>query len=166
MAESGKAGGRTSFRQRGGLWVLAQFALMGAVVVLAWRFRGQILGAWSVWLGGILFVLGGGIGVAGVMALGHRTTPFPKPTEATRLVRTGIYARMRHPLYTSVMLLALGWALLWQSGSSALAALALIPFFRAKAKREERWLRAAYAEYAEYEAVVPRFIPRGWGRLR
>jgi protein-S-isoprenylcysteine O-methyltransferase Ste14 len=76
------------------------------------------------------------------------------------LVQRGIYARVRHPLYTSVMLASLGWALIWQSGSSLLAALALVPFFHAKARREERWLCETFPDYADYASRVPRFIPR------
>lgn len=140
--------------------MLAQFALMALVPVSAWRFRGQGLGMGAVWVGSALLAAGGGIGWAGAAALGRGTTPLPKPPEQARLVRTGIYARVRHPLYTSVMLLALGWALSWQSWPSGLAALALIPFFHAKARREERWLRAQFSDYADYEQRVPRFVPR------
>jgi protein-S-isoprenylcysteine O-methyltransferase Ste14 len=150
----------SSFLQRGGAWVLAQFALMATVLVLAWLFRGQGLGAWSFWFGGILLILGGVFGVAGVTVLGRGTTPLPKPAEQAQLVQTGIYGRVRHPLYTSVLLASPGWALIWQSWPSLLAALALIPFFQAKARREERWLREKFAEYAEYERRVPQFLPR------
>jgi protein-S-isoprenylcysteine O-methyltransferase Ste14 len=140
--------------------VVAQFALMTAVLVLAWRFRGQGLGAGAVWIGGILLVLGGLFGLAGVAALGQGTTPLPRPSQKARLVQTGIYAQVRHPLYTSVMLASLGWALLWQSWPSFVAALTLIPFFNAKAHREERWLREQFPGYTDFEKRVPRFLPR------
>ena len=39
------------------------------------------------------------------------------------------------------------------------AATSLIPFFVAKAGREERWLRDQFPEYAEYERQVRRFAP-------
>lgn len=151
---------RASFLQRGGVWVIAQFAMMAAVLGLAWRFHGLGFGGWSVWVGGVLLALGGAIGLAGVLALGRGTTPLPKPVERAQLVQTGIYARIRHPLYLSVMLMALGWAMLWQSWPACVAALALIPFFRAKVKREERWLRDQFPEYAAFEKRVPRFLPR------
>ncbi len=140
--------------------MIVQFVLMAAVLALAWLFRGQGLGGWSLWLGGVQLVLGGVIGVAGVAALGRGTTPLPKPADQARLVQTGIYSLVRHPLYTSVMLASLGWALIWQSWPSLVAALTLIPFFHAKAGREERWLRERFRGYAEYETRVPRFLPR------
>jgi protein-S-isoprenylcysteine O-methyltransferase Ste14 len=149
-----------SFWQRGAAWVVAQFALMAAVLVLAWRFHSQEFGTIAIWFGGALLALGGVFGMAGVVALGRSITPLPQPSLRARLVQRGIYARVRHPLYTSVMLIALGWALAWQSGPALGAALALIPFFHAKARREERWLREAFPDYGDYERRVPRFIPR------
>ena len=132
---------------------------MAAVMVLAWAFRGLGLGTGAVWVGGALLATAAVFGLAGVAALGWGTTPLPKPAQQARLVQTGIYARVRHPLYTSVMLATLGWALIWQSWPSFVAALTLIPFFHAKARREERWLRARFPDYADYERRVPRFFP-------
>lgn len=150
---------QVSFFQRGGGWVLAQFVLMAAVLVLAWRCPRNALGAWSLWTGGVLLALGGAVGLAGVVALGRGTTPLPRPGPGAQFVQTGIYARIRHPLYLSVMLASLGWALLWQSWPALVAALALIPFLHAKARREERWLREAFPQYPDYAKRVPGFIP-------
>ena len=63
------------------------------------------------------------------------------------------------------MLASLGWALIWQSWQAFIASQVLIPFFHAKARREERWLREQFPDYADYERRVPRFIPR-FGRPR
>jgi len=53
----------------------------------------------------------------------------------------------------------MGWALVWRSWPALLAALALAPVLCAKARREERWLRQHFPEYAAYERRVRRFIP-------
>jgi len=153
-----------SFWQRGGGWVTGQFALMAAVAGLTVAFPGRPPVGILV-LAGLLALAGGGLGVAGAVALRQGLTPFPKPGR-TGLVQTGIYAHMRHPLYTSVMLLATAWALGWGSGPGLAAALALIPFFAAKARREERWLREAFPGYADYARRVPRFWPRLCCRCR
>ena len=105
-------------------------------------------------------IVGAGIAIAGALALGRNLTPFPKPLEHAQLVRHGIYAVIRHPLYTSVISLAIGWALVWQSWPALLAAAVLVPFFHAKARREERWLRKKFPEHADYERRLHRFIPR------
>lgn len=151
---------RESFTERGGGWVLAQFALMSAVFLSGPAWRATLQAAWLAAPGGMALALGAVLGVAGARALGKSRTPFPRPREGARLVRHGIYARMRHPLYTSVMLLSLGWALCWQSVVALALALAQVPFLIAKARREERWLRERFPEYAEYARRVPAFWPR------
>jgi len=147
------------FFQRGGAWVLAQGLLLMGVILLAVIFRGGGFGCLIVSAGVAMLLLGAGVAVAGTRALGRNLTPFPKPKERAQLVRHGIYARIRHPLYTSVIAAALGWALVWQSWPALLVAAALIPFFDAKARREERWLREEFPESAEYEQRVRRFTP-------
>ena len=148
-----------NFLQGGGLWVLGQGALLGVVIA------GSILGRnqWhslALTLGGaFLLVIAAGCGLAGTLSLGRNLTPFPKPSASARLVQTGIYGLMRHPLYTAVFCGSVGWALVWRSWPALLAALALAPLFDAKARREERWLRQQFPEYPSYEQRVRRFVP-------
>jgi protein-S-isoprenylcysteine O-methyltransferase Ste14 len=149
-----------SFLARGGVWVVIQFVLMTAVLVLGVVFPGDWTRVPVIATGVMLFVVGGYFGIAGVMVLGRNRTPFPKPREDSELIAHGIYSRVRHPLYTSVMLASLGWALIWQSAASFAAALVLIPFFHAKARSEERWLTEKFPNYADYAKRVPRFLPR------
>ena len=85
---------------------------------------------------------------------------FPSRRKRGSLFGSGIFSLIRHPLYTGVMLASVGWALIWQSRPALFVALALIPFFAAKARREEYWLREKFPEYAHYERQVNRFIPR------
>lgn len=149
-----------SFWARGGGWVVAQSILMAAVIVLGVRLPGDWTRLPIIAAGAVLFTVGGVIGVAGVAVLGRNRTPFPRPRVGSELVESGIYAQVRHPLYTSVILASLGWALIWQSGAAFGAALSLIPFFHAKARREERWLAKTFPGYADYARRVPRFLPR------
>ena len=150
---------RNRFFQRGGVWVIGQGLLLGAIVLLAVVYRGDGFHIEIVVLGIVMMVVGAGVALAGAMALGRNLTPFPKPSAQAQLVRHGIYAMIRHPLYTSVITVALGWALAWQSWPALLVAVMLIPFFSAKARREEHWLREKFPEYAAYEQRVRRFIP-------
>ena len=149
-----------SFLERGGGWVVIQFLLMITVIVLGTAFHGDWTRVPLIVAGAFLFLVGACFGIAGVKVLGRNRTAYPRPRDGSDLVQNGIYARVRHPLYTSVMLSSFGWALIWQSSSSFVAALALIPFFYAKARREERWLCAKFPGYAVYARRVPGFIPR------
>ncbi|MFO1500053.1 MAG: isoprenylcysteine carboxylmethyltransferase family protein [Verrucomicrobiota bacterium] len=160
MISSSYAMTETSSSQgRGGAWVAAQSLLMLAAIVLGVVNHGDWTRIWMVAAGAVLFLTGGGIGIAGVIVLGRNRTAYPRPREDSELVQRGIYARMRHPLYTSVMLSSLGWALIWQSTAAFGVALLSIPFFYAKARHEECWLREKFPAYAEYARRVPRFLP-------
>jgi protein-S-isoprenylcysteine O-methyltransferase Ste14 len=132
---------------------------MMAVVLFGVLFHGAWTNLPLVTAGAALLLLGAAGGVAGVVHLGRNRTPFPKPLADVRLVQHGIYRWMRHPLYTSVIVASLGWALVWQSWPALVSALALAVFFDAKARREERWLRDRFPEYADYARRVRRFIP-------
>jgi protein-S-isoprenylcysteine O-methyltransferase Ste14 len=149
----------SNFLQRGGLWVLGQGVLLFAVITGGILGRNQWQSLPLVLCGVFLLVIAAGCGFVGAVSLGRNLTPFPKPSANTRLVRTGIYGLVRHPLYTAVFCGSLGWALVWRSWPALLAALALAPFFDAKARREERWLRQKFPEYGSYEQRVRRFVP-------
>jgi len=86
----------------------------------------------------------------------------PALRQKSNLVTTGIYSRVRHPMYLSNILLAVGWALLFR-GIHALLCVpiwtlcyVIITFF------EEKGLEKEYGEeYREYRRRVPwRIIPR------
>jgi protein-S-isoprenylcysteine O-methyltransferase Ste14 len=148
-----------SFVTRGGWWVVGQSILLLSLIALGVLFHGQWHSAWGAAVGAVLFVLGGVVGVAGVRALGRNRTAFPKPVEAATLVQHGVYSLVRHPLYSSVILVSFGWGLLWQSGPALGAAAVITIFLNRKAGREERWLREKYPEYERYAARVRRLIP-------
>ena len=126
----------SNFVQRGGLWVLGQGVLLCAVIAGGILSRGQWHSLALTLCGAGLLLIAGGRGLAGTISLGRNLTPFPKPLADARLVQTGIYGLIRHPLYTAVFCGSVGWALVWQSWPALLAALALAPLFDAKARRE------------------------------
>jgi protein-S-isoprenylcysteine O-methyltransferase Ste14 len=133
--------------------------LLLAVIVCGVVWRSQWRSFPVVFCGAFLLLTAVVCGIAGTVALGHNLTPFPQPSSSTRLVQNGIYGLMRHPLYTAVICGSIGWAFVWQSGPALMAALVLAPFFDAKARREEQWLRERFSEYARYEERVRRFLP-------
>ncbi len=146
------------FLERGGAWVAGQFLLFAALIMLSLRYPGTGPAAWR-WAGALVLVVAVGTAVAGAKALGRNLTPFPKPADHAKLVQHGIYASIRHPLYTAVILAGFGWALAWLSWPALLAASALLPFFHAKSCREEAFLRRKFPGYREYETRTRRFIP-------
>lgn len=146
------------FVERGGIWVAGQGALLAVVVVLGLLHPGTGPAIYR-YAGGVLLVIAAGVAVAGAAALNINLSPFPEPVAHAKLVQRGVYTRLRHPLYTSVILAAFGWALAWLSWPAGLAAVALIPFFHAKSSREEDLLMSRFPEYAGYMIRTRRFIP-------
>lgn len=84
----------------------------------------------------------------------------PEPRARARLITTGPYARMRHPMYTAVIAGALALAIGWNTFAHWVALAVLVVVLNAKARREERLLARRFPEYAAYAARTPRFLPR------
>ena len=150
----------TTSSVRSTAWVAAQFAMMLALLVAGLLWHGQWPGNAAPAIGGALVLAGAWLGIAGVRVLGMNRTPFPEPKLGSQLITTGVYARVRHPLYASVIALGFGWALLWRNGPALALAAAQVFFFYAKARVEERLLRERFPEYSDYIRRVPLFF--GW----
>ncbi len=110
-------------------------------------------------LGLLAMGLGGVSLLWGMWQLGSSLTPLPYPREQGTFKDTGPYRWVRHPIYSGVVLLSLGWAG-WVHGCLTLvAAVGVFGFFDIKARREEQWLLAKYPDYAVYRKRVKKFIP-------
>ena len=62
----------------------------------------------------------------------------------------GIYGRLRHPIYTAIVLVVVGFVLRGITPIGALLAFAIVVFLVFKARYEETLLSARYPQYAEY----------------
>jgi protein-S-isoprenylcysteine O-methyltransferase Ste14 len=104
-------------------------------------------------------VAGGALLLAALFRLGRGLTPLPYPKESGRLVRTGPYALVRHPMYSGGFLIFLGWSLHVRSWLTLGYALVLFAFMDLKSRREEKWLTEKFPEYADYRRRVRKLIP-------
>ena len=156
------AQGTSGFTAKGGLWVVAQFICMPAVLI-AGPVSGHLQSFLPALLGGALLIVAGGVvGVAGVRDLGRNRSVYPAPLAAAELVQHGIYRFLRHPLYASLIYLSFGWALLWTSWLTASLATLMAAVLYFKARREEAFLRCKHRDYGAYAVRVKRFIPGVW----
>jgi len=136
--------------------VALQFALIAALVVTT-----QPIGRpWVVGAAVALLAASAAIGIAALAA--NRPGNFnirPEVRHGARLVTHGIYAHVRHPMYSAVLLAMLAVVALdaraWRIG----AWIALAAVLLAKAAREERHLLARFPEYAAYRARTKRLVP-------
>jgi protein-S-isoprenylcysteine O-methyltransferase Ste14 len=113
---------------------------------------------------GMGFVVAGlVISIYATVCLGRNLTPATTPVEHGELIRNGLYARVRHPIYAGLILIlgGLGWWLSnWRMG--LITGLLSWAYFDRKATTEERKLRTRFPAYAEYASRVPKLLPRLW----
>jgi protein-S-isoprenylcysteine O-methyltransferase Ste14 len=81
---------------------------------------------------------------------------FSVTAQARRLVTTGIYARIRNPIYVASPLLLIGLSLVTARWWPMLLLIVVVPVQIVRARREAKVLRAAFGE--EYE----RYRARTW----
>jgi protein-S-isoprenylcysteine O-methyltransferase Ste14 len=78
-----------------------------------------------------------------------------------QLVRSGPYARMRHPIYSGVLLGVAGSALVVDEWRAVLAFLLLLTNYMVKAKREDKILAGAFAQdFAKHRRRAGLLLPR------
>ena len=84
--------------------------------------------------------------------------------EQHRLITQGVYRRIRHPMYSALVLYAVAQALVipnWVAGPSNLVAFAVLFAFRIHA--EERMMLEQFGdEYTAYMARTKRLVPGVW----
>ena len=149
---------------RGEWYVVAQFVLFGLVAFGPRALEGAqpwpapIAGV-AVWIGAALMTGGGLILLAAARRLGRSLTALPAPKPDSSFVEEGPYALVRHPIYSGVLLAALGWALVVQGTLTLGYAAVLAVLLDRKAAREERWLIERYPAYQDYRRRVRKLIP-------
>jgi protein-S-isoprenylcysteine O-methyltransferase Ste14 len=151
-----------SLGPRGEGWVAIQFVLLVLVFVVALlagpSWRGIV--ADLTWIIGVgLIAAGLGMLIAGALALGRGLTPLPRPRDDATFVQHGIFGLVRHPLYGGLILVSLGWSLVWASAPATVVTLVLALFFGLKSRREEVWLRDRFPTYTAYALRTRRLIP-------
>ena len=138
------------------LLVALQLALIAAIAV-PWEGRGIGVCAAAV------VAAGGAIGAWALAA--NRPGNFnvrPEPKPDGRLITTGPYRWIRHPMYAALLVAGAGLAAGYGSVWRFVALVALAAVLAAKARREERGMVAAHPGYAAYATRTKRIVPWLW----
>lgn len=109
---------------------------------------------WVQFLGLAAMIIGSIMMVNGFFDLGASFSGGVTPLDKGKLVTSGYYAIVRHPMYGGVILILFGWSIFWGTWLGLLLSFLSIFLFDVKANQEEKMLREKYSEYADYQARV------------
>jgi protein-S-isoprenylcysteine O-methyltransferase Ste14 len=109
--------------------------------------------------GTVLLAIGLVILFAGFKGLGKSLTANPVPIEDGKLVTTGIFSIVRHPIYLGLLVVTLGLVVSSGVWAQILVWAALAMLLTYKMRWEEVLLTAKYKGYADYMTKVPALIP-------
>lgn len=141
-----------------GLMFIAEFVLSG----LGYRFGWYVLPLWVVIVGAVLFVIAYVI-YAEVLRENAYLSRTIEVQEGQKVIDTGLYGIVRHPMYSATILLFLAMPLILGSIFAFLVFL-IYPFIIAfRIKHEEEFLEKELEGYKEYKQKVKwRMIPFIW----
>lgn len=141
-----------------GLLFIAAFVLAG----LNWRFGWLILPGAVSWAAALVFLLGY-ILYAEVLRENVWLSRTVEVQEGQKIIDTGLYGLVRHPMYMSTLLLFLSMPLILGSLYSFLLMLLYVPIIAKRIRNEEQVLEQGLAGYADYKRRVRyRIIPFVW----
>ncbi|MBP1920255.1 methyltransferase family protein [Youngiibacter multivorans] len=113
--------------------------------------------------GTILVALGSAMNILGRISLKGNWADHVRIYKDQTLVETGLYGIVRHPLYSSLMVMMYGGSLAYLNWASALlTTFVFIPFMYYRAKQEEIFLMQEFERYANYSKRVGMFFPKFW----
>ena len=156
-AKEKEAEQRTVVKLSGLLFILA-FVVAG----LNWRFGWWILPNWAVWVAAGLF-LGAYLLYAEVLRENTYLSRTIEVQENQKVIDTGLYGIVRHPMYMATTILFLTMPLVLASPISFIIMSGYIPVIAKRIKNEEKVLEEGLEGYAEYKKKVKyRLLPMVW----
>ena len=141
-----------------GLLFITAFVVAG----INWRFGWWVLPDWAVWVAAGLF-LASYLLYAEALRENTFLSRIIEVQENQKVIDTGLYGIVRHPMYMATTILFLAMPLVLASPFSFLIMLGYIPVIAKRIKNEEKVLEEGLVGYAEYKKKVKyRILPFIW----
>ncbi len=144
--------------------VLSAFMFMAAFIAagLNFRFNLLVLPAFAVIIGAVVFLLAY-VMYAEVLRENAYLSRTVEVQENQKVIDTGLYGIVRHPMYSSTLFLFLSMGIILASPISFAILLFYIPIIAKRMKNEEKILEEGLEGYAEYKTRVKyKVIPFIW----
>lgn len=141
-----------------GIMFLASFIVAG----LNFRFKWIMLPNWAVIIGTVVFLLAY-VMYAEVLRENTYLSRTVEVQENQKVIDTGLYGIVRHPMYSATLFLFLSMGIILGSPISVAILLFYIPIIAKRMKNEEKVLEEGLEGYAEYKTRVKyKVIPFIW----
>ena len=141
-----------------GLLFIAAFVVAG----LNWRFGWCVIPDWAVWVAAGVFLVSYLL-YAEVLRENTYLSRTIEVQENQKVIDTGLYGIVRHPMYLATTVLFLAMPLVLASPISFIIMLGYIPVIAKRIKNEEKVLEEGLDGYAEYKKKVKyKMIPFIW----
>lgn len=148
---------KTVVKLSGLLFILA-FVTAG----LNWRFGWWVLPDWAVWVAAGLFLVSY-LMYAKVLRENTYLSRTIEVQENQKVIDTGLYGIVRHPMYTATTVLFLAMPLVLASPISFFIMLGYLPLIAKRIKNEEKVLEEGLEGYSSYKKKVKyRILPLIW----
>ena len=141
-------------------WALVgcQLVLLGGIVWLPGA-RAWTTPAWVVAAAVAVLVPAAGFAVAGLAGLGRGLTASPLPAPEAQPRTTGVYACVRHPIYSALLLGGVDFVILGGRLSRLRVWITLLALLSIKTRVEEAALIGRFPGYRSYADKTPRLVP-------
>ena len=108
----------------------------------------------SYFVGYLIIIISFIIMLVAIKDLGRNLSPFPRPKNNSKLVTTGIYRLMRHPMYYSLILISIGVFITKLTIYYLFLSISLGLIIKFKIALEEQFLKNKFANYLLYKNDV------------
>ena len=140
----------------------AMFAAAFVAAGLSFRFKWLVLPKWAVIIGTIVFLLAYAM-YAEVLRENTYLSRTVEVQENQKVIDTGLYGIVRHPMYSATLFLFLSMGIILGSLISFAILLLYIPIIAKRIKNEEKVLEEGLEGYSEYKTRVKfKVIPFVW----
>jgi len=110
--------------------------------------------------GTIITLLGLGFAVWARVHLGKYWSGLPAIRVDHKLIRTGPYSLVRHPIYTGILFAIVGTAIIFGEPLGLIVFFLILVIYLWKIRVEEKYLQDEFGEdYARYKKEIPALIP-------
>ena len=101
--------------------------------------------------GNVFIILGFILIIIAFKDLGKSISPMPKPKDNSKLITTGIYNFIKHPMYYSLIIISLGYFIKSLTFYNLFLTTLLVLILFTKINIEEKYLKRKYKNYSLYK---------------